>query len=95
MEARGRTYCGAAQSAKVDRKAPVVFDPRVSSSLVGHLIGAVNGASIARKTSLGDRLGQQLFDKTSALSTTAARAGMRSQAFGGVATRNAIIDEGV
>jgi PmbA protein len=37
---------------------------RVSSSLVGHLIGAVNGASIARKTSfLKDRLGQQLFDK--------------------------------
>ncbi|MFX6226282.1 metallopeptidase TldD-related protein, partial [Acinetobacter baumannii] len=32
-------------------KAPVVFDPRVSNSLVGHLVGAVNGASIARKTS--------------------------------------------
>jgi PmbA protein len=32
-------------------KVPVVFDPRVSGSLVGHLVGAVNGASIARKTS--------------------------------------------
>ncbi len=32
-------------------KVPVVFDPRVAGSLVGHLIGAVNGASIARKTS--------------------------------------------
>src|SRR5258707_6284511 len=43
-------------------KVPVVFDPRVSGSLVGHLVGAVNGASIARKTSfLKDRLGQQLF----------------------------------
>ena len=39
-------------------KVPVVFDPRVSGSLVGHLVGAVNGASIARKTSfLKDRLG--------------------------------------
>ena len=36
--------------------------PRVSGSLVGHLVGAVNGASIARKTSfLKDRLGEQLF----------------------------------
>src|SRR5258705_323703 len=40
-------------------KVPVVYDPRVSGSLVGHLVGAVNGASIARKTSfLKDRLGQ-------------------------------------
>ena len=39
-------------------KVPVVFDPRVSGSLVGHLVGAVNGSSIARKTSfLKDRLG--------------------------------------
>jgi PmbA protein len=30
---------------------PVVFDPRVGSSLVGHLLGAINGAAIARKTS--------------------------------------------
>src|SRR6184192_2399255 len=43
-------------------KVPVVFDPRVSGSLIGHLVGAVNGASIARKTSfLKDRLGDQLF----------------------------------
>src|SRR6516164_5361406 len=27
-------------------KVPVVFDPRVSGSLVGHVVGAVNGASI-------------------------------------------------
>lgn len=32
-------------------KAPVVFDPRVARSLVGHLLGAINGASIARGTS--------------------------------------------
>src|SRR5206468_4201854 len=32
-------------------KVPVVYDPRVSNSLVGHLVGAANGASITRKTS--------------------------------------------
>ncbi len=43
-------------------KVPVVYDPRVSGSLVGHLVGAINGASIARKTSfLKDKLGAQLF----------------------------------
>jgi PmbA protein len=41
---------------------PVVFDPRVSSSLVGHLSSAINGASVARGTSfLKDRMGQRLF----------------------------------
>ncbi len=81
-------------------KAPVVFDPRVSNSLVGHLVGAVNGASIARKTSfLKDRLGQQLFDKSIRIIDDPLRVrGMRSQAFDsdGVATKKlAIIDEGV
>lgn len=81
-------------------KAPVVFDPRVSNSLVGHLVGAVNGASIARKTSfLKDRLGQQLFDKNIRIIDDPLRVrGMRSQAFDsdGVATmKRAIIDDGV
>ena len=30
---------------------PVVFDPRVGASLIGHLLGAITGAAIARKTS--------------------------------------------
>ena len=29
----------------------VVYDPRIATSLIGHLAGAINGASIARKTS--------------------------------------------
>ncbi len=38
---------------------PVVFDPRVARSLLGHLAGAINGASIARGTSfLQGRHGQ-------------------------------------
>jgi PmbA protein len=41
---------------------PVIFDPRVSASLLGHCSGAISGSSIARKTSfLQDRLGQTLF----------------------------------
>lgn len=40
---------------------PVVFDPRVAGSLLGHLVGAINGASVARGTSfLKDRMGQQV-----------------------------------
>lgn len=40
---------------------PVLFDERISSSLVGHLLAAVNGASIARGSSwLRDALGEQV-----------------------------------
>jgi PmbA protein len=43
-------------------KMPVVYDPRVSGSLLGHLSGAINGAAVARGTSfLKDRLGQKIF----------------------------------
>ncbi|PKB19279.1 microcin-processing peptidase 1 [Novosphingobium kunmingense] len=41
---------------------PVVFDPRVGGSLVGHLIGAMSGSAITRRASfLLDRDGQQVF----------------------------------
>ena len=81
-------------------KVPVIFDPRVSNSLVGHVIGAVNGASIARKTSfLKDSLGKQLFSKNIRIIDDPLRVrGLRSQAFDaeGVAVKkHAIIDEGV
>jgi PmbA protein len=39
----------------------VVFDPRIARGFVGHIAGAINGASVARKTSfLRDRMGQQV-----------------------------------
>ena len=81
-------------------KVPVVFDPRVAGSLVGHLVGAANGASIARKTSfLKDRLGEQLFDKSIRIIDDPLRVrGLRSQSFDaeGVAVKKiAIIDDGV
>lgn len=42
-------------------KVPVVFDPRIANGLVGHLAGAINGASIARGISfLKDKLGERV-----------------------------------
>ena len=41
---------------------PVLFDPRVGASLIGHLTGAISGAAIARGTSfLLGKLGEQIF----------------------------------
>jgi len=41
---------------------PVVFDPRISNSIVGHFVGAINGVGIARGTSfLKDYLGKDVF----------------------------------
>lgn len=43
---------------------PVMFDERISSSLIGHLLSAVNGASVARgSTWLKDALGEQVLPK--------------------------------
>ena len=42
---------------------PVVFDPRVGSSLIGHLITAMNGSAAARgSTFLLDKIEDQIFD---------------------------------
>ena len=81
-------------------KVPVVFDPRVAGSIVGHLVGAVNGASIARKTSfLKDRLGEQLFSRDIRIIDDPLRVrGLRSQTFdveGVKVKKTAIIDDGV
>lgn len=39
----------------------VVLDPRVARGIAGHLAGAINGASVARRTSfLRDRMGKQV-----------------------------------
>jgi PmbA protein len=42
-------------------RVPVIFDPRVARGLAGHLAGAINGASVARKTSfLRDMMGKKI-----------------------------------
>ena len=82
------------------RRGPVVFDPRVAGSLVGHLASAINGASIARKTSfLKDRMGEKLFRSGIRIVDDPLRPrGLRSHPFDGegVAGRElAVIDDGV
>jgi PmbA protein len=42
--------------------APVIFDPRVSNGLLGHLAGSINGAAVARGTSfLRDKMDEKIF----------------------------------
>lgn len=82
------------------RKVPVVFDPRVANSLVGHLASAVNGASIARKTSfLREKMGAKLFaDNIRIIDDPHRVRGLRSHPFDGegvAGKRMALIDDGV
>ncbi len=82
------------------RKVPVVFDPRVANTLVGHLASAVNGASVARKTSfLRDKMGEQLFAKgIRIIDDPLRKRGTRSHPFDGegVAGKQlALVDDGV
>ncbi|WP_225010143.1 TldD/PmbA family protein [Novosphingobium percolationis] len=64
---------------------PVVFDPRVGGSFVGHLLGAISGASIARRASfLLEKDGAQLFDSSITLTDDPHRLrGLRSRPFDG------------
>jgi PmbA protein len=81
-------------------KMPVVFDPRVAGGLLGHLTGAINGASIARGTSfLKDRLGERIFAPGIFVHDDPRRVrGLRSREFDGEGTptsARALIDDGV
>ncbi|WP_114954717.1 TldD/PmbA family protein [Sphingosinicella terrae] len=78
---------------------PVLFDPRVGGSLVGHLLGAMSGAAIARKTSfLLGREEEAIFpDAIKVVDDPHRRRGLRSKPFDGegVATRpSRLIDGG-
>jgi PmbA protein len=81
------------------RRVPVVFDPRVAGSLVGHLASAINGSAIARKTSfLKDKLGEQLFSSGINIIDDPLRIrGLRSHPFdaeGVAGERRAIVEDG-
>ncbi len=64
---------------------PVLFDPRVAASLLGHFVGAISGAAIARQSSfLLDALGTSVFAKGVAIDDDPLRPrGLRSRAFDG------------
>jgi len=77
---------------------PVIYDARVSRTLIGHMSSAINGSSIARGTSfLKDKMGEQLFASgVNVIDDPHRMRGLRSAAFDdeGLAThtRNIIED---
>ena len=78
---------------------PVVFDPRVGRSLIGHLIGAIGAPAIARRASfMLDRDGDALFDAgIRILDVPDRKRGLRSRPFDGegvAATPRALVEEG-
>ena len=79
---------------------PVVYDPRVSASLLGHLTSAINGAAVARGTSfLRDAMGTQVLPKGMVVrDDPTRRRGLRSRPFDGegmAGGRRALVDDGV
>jgi PmbA protein len=82
------------------RRVPVVFDPRIAGSLIGHLASAVNGSAIARNTSfLRAKRGERIFRQgIEVIDDPLRKRGQRSRAFDaeGVGTRKLkIIEDGV
>jgi PmbA protein len=78
---------------------PIVFDPRVSTSLLGHFAGAINGASIARGVSfLKDRMGEAVFASgIRVIDDPHIVRGLRSKPFDGEGVANAkraLIEDG-
>lgn len=81
-------------------KAPVIYDPRVSSSLLGHLSGAISGGAIARGTSfLKDSMNQKILpENVTILDDPLRLRGLRSAAFDGegvAAHKLALVENGV
>ena len=79
---------------------PVIYDRRVASGLIGHLLGAINGAAIARGTSfLKDDLGKQIFGSgITIVEDPFIRRGLGSRPFDGEGLschRTNLIDQGV
>lgn len=83
-------------NARKARTGPVtaVFDPRVARGMAGHLAGAINGASVARKTSfLRDMMGKQV--ASAAITVTddpLRRRGQASRPFDGEGVRGERLD---
>ncbi len=79
---------------------PIIFDPRVSRTLLGHLSGAINGQAVARGTSfLKDRMGDQVFSEgISVIDNPHILRGPASKPFDGEGCRNGalnIIENGI
>jgi PmbA protein len=82
------------------RRVPVVFDCRISGSLVSHLASAANGSAIARKTSfLREKLGEKIFASGIDIIDDPLRPrGLRSRPFdaeGVAGRRRKLVEDGV
>ncbi|KAA5597258.1 TldD/PmbA family protein [Blastochloris sulfoviridis] len=81
-------------------RVPVIFDPRVANSLVGHIASAINGAAIARGTSfLLDKLGTAILPPgTRVIDDPLRRRGLGSRPFDGEGVAGAplaVVEDGV
>jgi PmbA protein len=81
-------------------KVPVVYDPRVARTLLGHFAGAINGASIARGVSfLKDKMGKPIFPQgTRIVDDPHRKRGHASRPFDGEGVANrklALVEDGV
>lgn len=100
VEAARRTVARLGATQLPTAEMPVLFSPRVSSGLIGHLVGAISGSALYRNASfLKDRAGDRLFPAWLNIAERprlARGAGSASFDSEGVATRERnIIDSGV
>ena len=82
------------------QKVPVIFDRRIATSLLSHLVGGISGAAIARGTSfLKNDLGAQLFQPgVTIIDDPLRKRGLASRPVDGeglAVRRRALIDRGV
>jgi len=82
------------------QQVPVIYAPRISNSLLGHLAGSISGAAVARGTSfLKDRLGKAIFaNGVSVVDDPHRPRGLRSKPFDGEGVANGrtiVIEDGV
>ena len=95
MRATSRLGARKVETARV----PIVYDPRVASSLLNHFASAVNGTAVARGTSfLKDRMGEQVFaDGVAIVDDPQRPRGLRSKPFDAEGMANpemALVEDG-
>ena len=82
------------------KSVPLIFDQRLASSIIGHFLGAINGAGVARgSTYLGDKLGERVFPKGFAITDDPLRPrGIGSRPFDGegqATAKRMLVEDGV
>ena len=100
FEAAKKTLARMGAKKPITGKYPVIFDPRVSRSIASHFASAINGSSIARKTSfLKDMLGKQIANKSiNLIDDPFIQRGLGSRLFDGEGlgcSKQVLINEGV